>query len=98
MPLHYDPLSQEDDSHIQDTEIENTDSTRAGPLPRPAVYYGDGPFDAPSSDDEDVDVVTEKDAPGPLNRAENGSMFRSHFADNGLYVGGQKVFIHGLLT
>jgi hypothetical protein len=83
MPQEYDPLSQEDDSH--------TDIPRAGIIPRPAVYYGEGPFDPPSSEDEDEDEVTEKDASASLNRAEGGGQFRSHFSDDGLYVGRQKV-------
>jgi hypothetical protein len=83
MPQQYDPLSQEDDSH--------TDTPRAGLIPRPAVYYGEGPFDAPSSEDEDEDEVTEKDTSASLNRAEGGGQFRSHFSDGGLYVGRQKV-------
>ena len=98
MPQSYDPLSQEDDTHIDDPEIQNTDSPHAGLLPRPTVYYGDGPFSAPSSDDEDEDEVTEKDPSGSLNRVENGGLFRSQLGHNGLHVGGQKVCIHELLA
>jgi hypothetical protein len=86
MPQQYDPLSQEDDSHIHLSEIHENDSPRAGLLPRPAVYYGEGPFDVPSSDDEDEgqDEVTGKYASASLNRAESGRL-------SGLHLGGQKV-------
>jgi dipeptidyl aminopeptidase B len=89
MPQQYDPLSQEDDS-IRDVELENTDSVRAGLLPRPAVYYGEGPFNAPSSDEEDE--VAEKEGPGSTNRAQHGSFLGAEFVDDDrLYVGGRKV-------
>jgi dipeptidyl aminopeptidase B len=85
MPQQYDPLSQEDDSPIRDAELDNADSPRAGLLPRPAVYYEEGPFDAPSSDDEDE---LEKNGPGSLDRAEHGNLSES---EGELYVGGRKV-------
>ncbi len=85
MPQQYDPLSQEDDSPIRDTELDNADPQRAGLIPRPAVYYGEGPFDAPSSEDEDE---SEKNGPGSLNRAEHGNLLGS---EGELYVGGRKV-------
>jgi len=91
MPQQYDPLSQEDDSPIRDAELDDVDSLHAGLLPRPAVYYGDGPFNAPSSDEEDEPEVAEKDGPGSLNRAEHGSLLGSDLADGSLYVGGRKV-------
>ena len=85
MPQQYDPLSQEDDSPIRDAEIDSGDSLREGLLPRPAVYYEDGPFDAPSSDDEDE---PEKNGAGSLNRAEHGNLLES---EGELHVGGRKV-------
>ena len=89
MPQQYDPLSQEDDS-IRDVELENADSVRAGLLPRPAVYYEEGPFNAPSSDEEDE--VAEKDGPGLPNRAQRGTLFGAELVDDDrLYVGGRKV-------
>jgi hypothetical protein len=91
MPQQYDPLSQEDDSLIRDAEPDDSDSPHAGLLPRPAVYYGEGPFNAPSSDEEDESEVAEKDGPGSLNRAEHGTLLGSELADGGLYVGGRKV-------
>jgi hypothetical protein len=60
MPQRYDPLSQDDDSPIHDMELEDSDSLRAGLLPRPAVYYEEGPFETPSSEDEDESEVVEK--------------------------------------
>ncbi|KAH9991150.1 dipeptidyl peptidase IV N-terminal region-domain-containing protein [Russula vinacea] len=99
MPQQYDPLSQEDDSPIRDADIDNADSLREGLLPRPAVYYGEGPFNAPSSDEEDESEVAEKDGPGSLNRAEHGNFLGSGSADDSLHVGGQKEFpsVRGLL-
>jgi hypothetical protein len=85
MPQQYDPLSQEDDSPIRDAELDNASSLRGGFLPRPTVYYEEGPFDAPSSDDEDE---PEKDGPGSLNRAEHGNLLES---EGELHVGGRKV-------
>jgi dipeptidyl aminopeptidase len=41
------------------TEMRQTKSAFVDPLiTRPRIYYGDGPFDPPSSDDEDDLVVT----------------------------------------
>ena len=89
MPQHYDPLSQEeDDGPIGDAEADNGDSSQTGLLPRPAIYYGEGPFNAPSSDEEEE---VEKVGTGPLDRAEHGSLLGSGLADSGLYVGGRKV-------
>ena len=93
MPQQYDPLSQEeDDSPIVDAETHGVDSPRRGLLPRPGIYYGAGPFNAPSSDDEDEIGEGEKGETGPLNRAEHGGLrLGSGLADSGLYVGGRKV-------
>ncbi|KAF8493019.1 dipeptidyl aminopeptidase [Russula emetica] len=93
MPQQYDPLSQEDDSPIHDAELDNAESLRVGLLPRPTVYYEEGPFDAPSSDDEDE---SEKNGPGSLNHAEHGNLLES---EGELHVGGRKEFpsVRGLL-
>lgn len=87
MPQQYDPLTQEDDSPIHDAELQgdNADTLRAGLLPRPTVYYGEGPFDAPSSDDEDD---SEKNDTVSVNRAEHGNLLDS---EGELHVGGRKV-------
>jgi dipeptidyl aminopeptidase len=90
MPQQYDPLSQEDDSPIRDVELDDVDSLHAGLLPRPAVYYGDGPFNAPSSDEEDESEVAEKDGPGSLNRAEHGHLLGLDSTDDSLHVGGRR--------
>jgi dipeptidyl aminopeptidase len=90
MPQQYDPLSQDDDSPIHDAELDNADPLRAGLLPRPTVYYEEGPFDAPSSDDEDE---SEKNGPGSLNRAEHGNLSES---EGELYVGGRKVCVQSV--
>ena len=34
-------------------EADNGDPSHMGLLPRPAIYYGEGPFNAPSSDEEE---------------------------------------------
>jgi dipeptidyl aminopeptidase len=39
---------------------------------RPPTYYGDGPFDAPSSDEED-EALLEKGPPGSPGIAERGN-------------------------
>jgi hypothetical protein len=67
------------------TRNDNADSLHARLLPRPAVYYEEGPFDAPSSDDEDE---SERNGLGSLNRAEHGNLSES---EGELYVGGRKV-------
>jgi hypothetical protein len=95
MPPQYDPLTQEDDSPIDDDDITHNNAAHGGIIPRPAVYYGEGPFDAPSSDD-DEDAIIEKDRTNPLNRAEHGDLPGS--LDSGLYVGGPKVRSHELLA
>lgn len=97
MPPQYDPLTQEDDSPLDGDEILHNNETRGGLFPRPAIYYGEGPFDAPSSDD-DEDAGTEKDITNPLNRAEHGVLLDPGSADSGLFVGGQKVRSHELLA
>ena len=89
MPQQYDPLSQEeDDGPMGHPETDNGDSSHTGLLPRPAIYYGEGPFNAPSSDEEDE---VEKVGIGQLDRAEHGSLLGSGLADSGLYVGRRKV-------
>jgi hypothetical protein len=92
MPQQYDPLSQEDDSQIVDGETDNVDDSPhvgVGLLPRPAIYYGDGQFNAPSSEEEDEVEEVEKAGMGPLNRAEHGSLLLgSGLTDGGLYAGG----------
>lgn len=39
---------------------------------RPTIYYGHGPFDPPSSDDEDEDVLREKGGSRSPGLAESG--------------------------
>jgi dipeptidyl aminopeptidase len=85
MPQQYDPLSQEDDSQI----VDDSPHVGVGLLPRPAIYYGDGQFNAPSSEEEDEVEEVEKAGMGPLNRAEHGSLLLgSGLTDGGLYAGG----------
>jgi len=78
----YQHLSGED----EDVEHELASSQPRVPLLshgviRPQTYYGEGPFDAPSSDDDDDDVYLVKEA------REQGGLHDSD-PDNGLRVGG----------
>jgi dipeptidyl aminopeptidase len=97
MPPQYDPLTQEDDTTLDDDGIQQINTARGGLYSRPEIYYGEGPFDAPSSDD-DEDAITEKDRRDQLNRAEHGVLLNPGSVDSGLYVGGQKVRSHELLA
>lgn len=68
MPAHYDRLDQDDD------EETIAESTRSTSNLKPSVYYDEGPFEAPSSDDEEEEAFLVKDQAGPLtpSRAEDG--------------------------
>lgn len=55
---------------------------------RPPVYYGDGPFDPPSSEEEDEDRFLDK---SERHHALNPGEFRDSEPGNGLRVGGGKV-------
>ena len=58
MPSQYEPLGQEapdDYFHAESSSRVNT----AFP-PKPETYYGEGPFDPPSSDDDESEVLLEK--------------------------------------
>ena len=58
------------------TATSSTNVSRHTELPtRPDVYYEEGPFDPPSSDDED-EALLEKDPPSP-GYAEQGNSGRS---------------------
>ena len=46
--------------------------------PKPVTYYGEGPFDAPSSDSEEEDGLLDKDVPSTPGIAEAGN-FSSSF-------------------
>lgn len=51
---------------------------------RPKMYYGDGSFDAPSSesgDGDDFEVYGEKDVQAPTNDAENEGLLSLHRPD-----------------
>lgn len=62
MPSTYDPLGQ----HPPDDDVDFPGQSSSRPPtaypPKPETYYGDGPFDPPSSDDES-DVLLEKGGP-----------------------------------
>ena len=51
----YEPLPQEGTS-LGDTLYDERAPTRSGPV-RPPTYYGEGPFDPPSSEDEDESLL-----------------------------------------
>lgn len=70
----YERLALDGDDDTPPTYPPTEDLTRQ----RPQVYYGDGPFDPPSSDDEDG-ALLEKNVPGSPRLAERGE---------GLVIGG----------
>lgn len=87
----YEPLAQEGGEDVELLEASSsqrrTARSRSPALPavRPPTYYGNGPFDPPSSDDEDDLTVYEKNVPltpGAAERAEGLSW------EGGLRVGG----------
>jgi dipeptidyl aminopeptidase len=55
-------------------EAEEPDESLPVSAVRPPVYYGDGPFDPPSSDEEDAGLLdkTEPASPGSAERGGNG--------------------------
>jgi dipeptidyl aminopeptidase len=82
MPIaSYEPLSQEQDYDLDEILsppdfLQN--DRRSSPIPiRPEVYYGDGPFDAPSSDEDD-ETLLEKDGPSTPGTVERGSLPLGH--------------------
>ncbi|KAI0047150.1 dipeptidyl aminopeptidase [Auriscalpium vulgare] len=78
----YDPLAQEDDEHDDVT----LNAASSASLPRPAVYYGDGPFDPPSSDDESEEYIEKPGSRSP-GAAEFGRTPEEEAIAAGLYVG-----------
>ena len=59
---------------------------------RPETYYGHGPFDAPSSDDEDDPLEKTLHLPTSPGLAEEQGQYNEEEADDGvgLIIGGQK--------
>ncbi|KAA1470272.1 dipeptidyl aminopeptidase [Dentipellis sp. KUC8613] len=89
-PAEYNPLQQDEENDANSGDVTDTITRSAQRQPRPAVYYEDGPFDPPSSDDES-DVLLEK----PLTRrtagdAERGRTVEEEAEDAGLIVGGRR--------
>lgn len=81
MPSQYEPLGQEapdDYFHAESSSRVNT----AFP-PKPETYYGEGPFDPPSSDDDESEVLLEK------NGSRRGSGIFEEEGD--LIIGSTKV-------
>lgn len=84
-PLAHDEPSQESSGTFQTNPYEPVSV-------RPHIYYGDGPFDAPSSDEEDE--LLEKPPASPDAAERNGSAL----ADEGpLRLGGKQV-CNGILV
>ena len=54
----YEPLPQEG---ARDTLYDDRTSTHSGPV-RPPTYYGEGPFDPPSSEDEDESLLQKENS------------------------------------
>lgn len=81
----YSPLPQEGDIVL--TARPNDDhSEHYTPIPiKPEVYYGDGPFDPPSSDDEEEELLSKAGTP---TEERTG---RDVEGIGGLKLGGRKV-------
>ena len=74
-PSTYELLPQEA-SGSGDAPRDERASTHSGPV-RPPTYYGEGPFDPPSSEDEDEDEsLLQKETPRSL-----GMMERAGYAE-----------------
>lgn len=100
----YTPLAQAD-VDVPDNDVPATDeATQAWsgrdtqPYHRPPVYYGDGPFDAPSSEDEDDDEKNTPRRESAGMRVLHGLGYRDDAPEDGLedpiasgLVVGQKV-------
>ena len=69
----YEPLPQ-DGAGSGDPLYDERASTRSGPV-RPPTYYGEGPFDPPSSEDEDESLLQKES-----NRSL-GAMERARYAE-----------------
>ena len=65
----YERLPQEGTSS-RDNHHDERASTHSGPV-RPPTYYGEGPFDPPSSEDEDESLLQKENVPslGRMERA-----------------------------
>jgi dipeptidyl aminopeptidase len=75
---HFDDDDDDIVDQLPSTSLRTTVPSHASPTPvRPEVYYGDGPFDPPSSDEED-ETLLDKDEPSSPGFAEEGS-----FGDSG---------------
>ncbi|KAF7370927.1 hypothetical protein MSAN_00726600 [Mycena sanguinolenta] len=71
----YEPLSQDQDGELEQDFLTLKD--RPAPIQiRPPTYYGDGPFDPPSSDEED-ETLLEKRPPSSPGIAELGNAISS---------------------
>lgn len=92
-PSNYGPLSQVEDSEEHPTSAHASTEVLSSTPIRPAIYYGDGPFDPPSSESDESEVLLEKPlTPGAAERAEYPTLGEEDegVADNGLFVGGRR--------
>ena len=69
----YEPLPQ-DGAGYRDTPFDERASTHSGPV-RPPTYYGEGPFDPPSSEDEDESLLQKE------NNRSLGAIERAGYAE-----------------
>jgi dipeptidyl aminopeptidase B len=91
-PSNYGPLPQLDSEGHPTSAHASTDVLSSTPI-RPAIYYGDGPFDPPSSDSDESEVLLEKPlTPGAAERAEYPTLGEEDegLADSGLFLGGRR--------
>ena len=77
MPPTYEPLAQEGD----DPFLGGPSSSAAAYPVKPETYYGEGPFDPPSSDDESEELIEKESQRSGRAIEEEGN----------LVVGSQKV-------
>lgn len=77
----YERLPQQDEARNQTASSSSRTESPASFASRPTTYYGDGPFDPPSSEDEDEDnesgSLLEKIGPSSPSLAELGDGFPS---------------------
>ncbi|KAK7031462.1 dipeptidyl peptidase IV N-terminal region-domain-containing protein [Favolaschia claudopus] len=74
--MSYEPLFQDNEGEREQDGLLRSKDRPKPPQIRPATYYGDGPFDPPSSDEED-EALLEKGLPPSPGVAERGTILSS---------------------
>ncbi|KAJ7746743.1 dipeptidyl aminopeptidase [Mycena maculata] len=81
----YEPLDQHEDELEQDALLSLKDRSLPPIQVRPSTYYGDGPFEAPSSDEED-ETLLEKGPPASPGIAERGNTMEQRRSPTSLRI------------